>query len=65
MTRVAAFTGRGAWIAAGGRGFGGLDDDSLLDSVRCSGALGILHGKEAEGAVALGGIPEDPLEIGA
>ena len=63
MARVSAFTGRGARVAAGGRGFGGLDDDSLLDSIRCSGALGILHGNEAEGAVALGGIPEDPLEI--
>ena len=65
MARVTAFTGRGARVAAGGKGVGGLDDDSLLDSIRCSGALGILHGNEAEGAVALGGIPEDPLEIGA
>ena len=65
MARVTAFTGRGARVAAGGKGVGGFDDDSLLDSIRCSGALGILHGNEAEGAVALGGIPEDPLEIGA
>ena len=65
MASVTAFTGRGARVAAGGQGVGGLDDDSLLDSIRCSGALGILHGNEAEGAVALGGIPEDPLEIGA
>ena len=65
MASVTAFTGRGARVAAGGKGVGGLDDDSLLNSIRCSGALGILHGNEAEGAVALGGIPEDPLEIGA
>ena len=65
MASVTAFTGRGARVAARGKGVGGLDDDSLLDSIRCSGALSILHGNEAEGAVALGGIPEDPLEIGA
>ena len=65
MASVTAFTGRGARVAARGKGVGGLDDDSLLNSIRCSGALGILHGNEAEGAVALGGIPEDPLEIGA
>ena len=65
MASVTAFTGRSARVAARGKGVGGLDDDSLLDSIRCSGALGILHGNEAEGAVALGGIPEDPLEIGA
>ena len=65
MASVTAFTGRGARVAARGKGVGGLDDDSLLNSIRCSGALGILHGNEAEGAVALGGIPEDPLKIGA
>jgi len=65
VASVSAFTRRGvrraAWLGA----LGCPDDDGLLDGIRDGSTLGILDGDEAEAAVALGSVPEDPLEIGA
>ena len=65
MASVSAFTRRGVHRAARLGALGCPDDDGLLGGVRDGGTLGILDGDKAEAAVALGSVPEDPLEIGA